>query len=275
MEDTNSIMSEVEALEPRVERLKSLYQQYFMGIEKIPPNVLRKDVDRTIWRLRKLRFQSTRLRFKFQQIIQRYNTYQQYWKRVMREMEAGTYHRDVVRATKRFGETEVLTVAGRRARAALGRRAPPPDEQETAKQQVWELPDELAAAAVGTEQFTLAENADDWEDDEPPTLNLNRLARGITPALGAPAPPDALAGAGTARKAPPPTHTDRKRQIYDEYVRARRAAGESTEGISYERLARSLDSQTELLRKKHGGDKVIEYVVVTKDGRTLIKPRVK
>ena len=36
----------VDELDLRVERLRVLYDQYFMGIEKIPPEVLKKDVER-------------------------------------------------------------------------------------------------------------------------------------------------------------------------------------------------------------------------------------
>jgi hypothetical protein len=117
--NNQEIMQVVEDLEPKVERLKSLYQQFFMGIEKIPPAVLRKDVDRTIWLLRRERVQNTRVRFKFQQLIQRYNTYQQYWARIMRDIEKGTYKRDVVRAAKRFGRDEVIHASGRAAELAL------------------------------------------------------------------------------------------------------------------------------------------------------------
>ena len=35
-------------LELRIERLRSLYDQYFMGIEKLEPGVPRKDVERRI-----------------------------------------------------------------------------------------------------------------------------------------------------------------------------------------------------------------------------------
>ena len=36
-------------------------------------------------------------------IIQRYNTFQQYWQRICREIENGTYKRDLGRAAERFG----------------------------------------------------------------------------------------------------------------------------------------------------------------------------
>ena len=60
-------------LELGVDRLRSLYEQYFMGIEKLEPTVPRKDVDRRIHVLRKEQIRNTALRFKFQMILQRYN----------------------------------------------------------------------------------------------------------------------------------------------------------------------------------------------------------
>lgn len=93
----------VDELDTRLERLRVLYEQYFQGIEKIPPSIVQKDVDRRIWVLRREKIRNTGTRFKFQQIIQRYNTFGAYWMRIMREIENGTYKRDVLRAKKRFG----------------------------------------------------------------------------------------------------------------------------------------------------------------------------
>ena len=99
--------SEIEVLvgelETRVDRLRSLYDQYFMGIERLEPLVPRKDVERRLAVLRKEQIRNTGLRFKFTVIIQRFNTYQTYWLRIARQIEQGTYRRDVMRATARFG----------------------------------------------------------------------------------------------------------------------------------------------------------------------------
>ncbi len=89
-------------LESRLERVRVLYEQYFMGIEKREPGVLRKDVERRIQQLRRVRFPSTAARFKFQTTIQRFNTLQQYWNRTCREIENGTYRRHVLRAKRRL-----------------------------------------------------------------------------------------------------------------------------------------------------------------------------
>jgi hypothetical protein len=101
-------------LENRVERLRSLYEQYFMGIERIEPLTARKDVDRRLWALRREQIRNTGLRFKLETTVQRYNTYQQYWMRIVREIEAGTYQRDLGRAAQRFGDNAVTGFARRR-----------------------------------------------------------------------------------------------------------------------------------------------------------------
>ncbi len=56
---------ELDELENRLERLRALYEQYFLGIEKLEPSVPRKDVERRIWVLRRVKFKNTGKRFKF------------------------------------------------------------------------------------------------------------------------------------------------------------------------------------------------------------------
>jgi hypothetical protein len=101
--DQSEIEKLVGDLELAVDRLRSLYEQYFMGIEKIEPTVVRKDVDRRIYVLRKEQIRNTALRFRFHMLLQRYNTYQSYWQRICRDIENGTYTRHVIRAQRRFG----------------------------------------------------------------------------------------------------------------------------------------------------------------------------
>jgi hypothetical protein len=112
--DASELDIALDELETRLDRLRGLYDQYFMGLEKIEPAVARKDVDRRIWLLRKEKVRNTAKRFKLQTLIQRYNTFQQYWQRICREIEAGTYKRHLLRAEKQFGPTELLTITSRR-----------------------------------------------------------------------------------------------------------------------------------------------------------------
>jgi len=102
--DQSEVEKLVEELELRVERLRALYDQYFMGIEKIEPAVPRKDVERRLYVLRRTQIRNTGLRFRFHNALLRYNTYQTYWMRICRQIEEGTYKRDVRRANARFAQ---------------------------------------------------------------------------------------------------------------------------------------------------------------------------
>src|SRR6185503_1100215 len=124
--DAEEIGRLIGELETRVERLRALYEQYFMGIERIEPLTVRKDIDRRLWALRREQIRNTGLRFKLETTIQRYNTYQQYWQRIVREIEAGTYQRDLGRAVQRFGDNAVTGFAKRRQKMfekALSKKA--------------------------------------------------------------------------------------------------------------------------------------------------------
>ncbi len=99
-------------LEVRLERLRALYEQYFMGIERLEPTVVRKDVDRRFWVLRKEKIRNTAKRFKMQMLVQRYNTMQQYWGRICREIENGTYKRHKLRAERTFAAIDAQAAQG-------------------------------------------------------------------------------------------------------------------------------------------------------------------
>lgn len=91
-------------LEERVDRLRALYEQYFLGFEKLEPSVPRKDVDRRFAILRKQQIRNTAMRFRFNVLTQKFNTYQMYWVRICRQIEEGTFKRHVRRANERFGK---------------------------------------------------------------------------------------------------------------------------------------------------------------------------
>src|ERR1043165_6696427 len=97
-------LAEYEALlsdvEVKLDRLKALYEQWFQGMERLEPAIPRKDVERRVVMLRKELPRNTALRFRFQQLVQRYTTLQTYWQRVARQIEEGTYRRDLMKARK-------------------------------------------------------------------------------------------------------------------------------------------------------------------------------
>lgn len=95
----------IQELEERLDRLRNIYEQYFLGFERLEPMVPRKDVDRRFALLRKEQIHNTALRFRFNMLTQKFNTYATQWVRVCRQIEEGTYKRHVQRAKARFGDT--------------------------------------------------------------------------------------------------------------------------------------------------------------------------
>ena len=98
MAQQDEIQILLDELDTRLDRLRALYEQYFVGIEKIEPHVQKKDVERRFAHLRKIQLRNTASRFRFQALLQKYTTYLTYWQRITRQIEEGTYRRDFARA---------------------------------------------------------------------------------------------------------------------------------------------------------------------------------
>jgi hypothetical protein len=92
--------------EVKLARLKALYEQWFQGIEKMEPSVARKDLERAFDLLKKNQPRNTALRFRMQQLWARYGTYGIYWGRISRQIEDGTFKRDLVRVAKKHTKTD-------------------------------------------------------------------------------------------------------------------------------------------------------------------------
>jgi hypothetical protein len=89
--------------EVKLKRLKALYEQWFQGVERIEPQVPRKDLERLFQTLNKEKPRNTAARFRLQQLQARFNVYASYWQRIARQIEEGTYERDLRRARRRRG----------------------------------------------------------------------------------------------------------------------------------------------------------------------------
>lgn len=97
--DIDLLLSDTEG---RLERVRVLYDLYFQGIERIPPSVPRKEFERRMDLLRRTRFPNTALRFRYQNLLQRFQLLRAQWQRTLRSIEEGTYRRDVNRARARM-----------------------------------------------------------------------------------------------------------------------------------------------------------------------------
>ncbi|MEM1023339.1 MAG: MXAN_5187 C-terminal domain-containing protein [Myxococcota bacterium] len=92
---------EIERLEKDLDALKATYELFFMGIEKLEPSVQHDALKKRLRAIQERAVRNTGLKFRRQQLKAKFVTLQNHWNRVLREREAGTYRRDIVRAERR------------------------------------------------------------------------------------------------------------------------------------------------------------------------------
>ncbi len=193
----------------RLDRLKQLYEMYFLGIEKMEPQVARKEVQRTMLMLQQQNIRNTGLRFKLNALVQKWNIYQTYWGRTVREMENGTYVRHLQRMRRnaeRDGKELPAEVVKIRERLLAGVAA---QEQQAA-------PKAAEKPSSGYDEFDSMKNfLDDEtgefprveEDDLPPVSKSVVAAVPVRPPPAAPPPPPPRATVTTPPPIPAATRT--------------------------------------------------------------------
>jgi len=80
---------ELDKLEEDIRKLKNKYDQFFTGITKMPPQHERHLLEVYIHELGKLKMRENARRFRYNQLLSRYNQYREMWGRKMREREEG------------------------------------------------------------------------------------------------------------------------------------------------------------------------------------------
>jgi hypothetical protein len=108
---------ELDKFEERLTILQTAYEKFFCGLERRPPEKERKAVSERIRQLRTTNVKNTGLRFRVQTLFARLLSYERLWDRTLREMEEGTYRRDLYKARMRQPKNE-------------RRKPPPPPEDE-------------------------------------------------------------------------------------------------------------------------------------------------
>lgn len=104
---------DIDLLDSKIARLKVEYEQYFMRVLKREPAKLRDEVDKLVLFYSNKTLTNTSLKFKYNTIVAKYNSYKQYWTRTLRAIDEGDFHR------RAEGEGELENGA---------RSAPPPSE---------------------------------------------------------------------------------------------------------------------------------------------------
>lgn len=117
----------LDALDTTLDRVRVLYEQYFLGIQKQPPAYLHTDVERKIRELAQIQVRNTALRYRFATLQQKFGSYNSYWRRTLRQIESGTYTRSLLKIGRQAVRTgaevpeEILAAMPRRMREQVVR----------------------------------------------------------------------------------------------------------------------------------------------------------
>ncbi len=225
-------------LEEDLEALRARYDLFFIGIERREPVRERGEMKRRVARMKGEQTRNTGLRFRIETLNARYLSYERMWLRSAREKEAGTYHRDLVRARRRAEREAKAQPAEPKASGAERPSAPPEGSP-------------AAAASLPAKA-------------PPPARPLaNEVPRSANrPTAGAP-PPAAAPSPGGLSEA-------QLRALHAAYVEAKRACNEDTSRITYDGLAKTIARQGPELLTRFNARRV-EWKVVVKDGRAVLK----
>lgn len=95
MPTDKALEEELTDLAGRIERLRVHYQQYFMGMERVPPLIQREQLERRIRESPLNEARRAAYKFRFHTLLQRLRTYEVYWDRLQRDVEEGRIERGV------------------------------------------------------------------------------------------------------------------------------------------------------------------------------------
>lgn len=163
LQSSEAIAARLDEVERKMERLRALYESFFLGVERRPPVVPRTELNRLMLELQQLTIRNAALRFRYQSVAQRWTLLVTYWNRTLREIESGTYRRDLQKAYRRTAargepmteaEATALGIPASRAKAFVAqqnRRWAPSSPPTSAQAPSAERPDlELDAAPEHT-----------------------------------------------------------------------------------------------------------------------------
>ena len=96
-----TIDEDLKVFEHKLNALKLDYERYFLGTRPREPMMARREIQKFVTIYANQPIQNTATRFKFNSINSRYQAFKRQWDNVLRQMEAGTYKRDVFKANIR------------------------------------------------------------------------------------------------------------------------------------------------------------------------------
>ncbi|MFV8753880.1 MXAN_5187 C-terminal domain-containing protein [Nannocystaceae bacterium ST9] len=231
-------MATLDELEEAIEMLKVAFERYFNGVDRIPPTRDHDDVKRSVRTLLTIRGGPTAVRFRLQNLKARLVTYEHYWTRILLQIEKGTFKRVVAESERRQMQAERQRI-----------------EAQVAA--------EAQAAAAAAE----AKPAGESESEDAPARS-SQSGRYRIPVARPPSPPSSPSSRASL---PSGVDASEARELFKQFVAAKKAAGEPTAGLTYGKLVDKLSRELPDLRAKHGED--IRFEVATVNGKVRLRAR--
>jgi len=111
------LAEELDELEESLTNLQVLYEKYFLGIDRRPPDQERKRVSTRLREMRTTSVRNTALKFRINTMFAKLISFERMWDRTLREIEDGTYKRDVFKAKMHMRERTDKPAAAKPAAA--------------------------------------------------------------------------------------------------------------------------------------------------------------
>lgn len=155
-EKAEVIEEALDHLDTTLDRVKVLYEQFFLGIQKQPPSHLHTDVERKLRDLNQMQIRNTALRYRFATLQQKFGSYNNYWRRTLRQIENGTYARNLAKIGRQAALTgedipeEILAAMPKRMREQVKRDREAALAMKRRREQARQDDEFLDEAATGT-----------------------------------------------------------------------------------------------------------------------------
>lgn len=92
---SETLADEIDDLTAEIEALRAAYEQYFLGIERKPPTLRHDKLKKRVVAIQMTTVKQTAVKFKAQTLNTKLLSYERLWSRTLKEIEDGTYRRDV------------------------------------------------------------------------------------------------------------------------------------------------------------------------------------
>jgi len=97
---------DLDKLDEAFKSLRTSYEKYFAGVEKLEPAKSRETFKKTLRRLMTERTSNTARRYRLQSLQASLVTHESYWNRLCRQIEEGNFKRDKWRVQMRYAEQQ-------------------------------------------------------------------------------------------------------------------------------------------------------------------------